>query len=61
MSVSKEDREAYERGLNDREKYEGSFLGGLLEPFLELPTALLSESEKAAYQKGREGKQLDKD
>lgn len=55
MSVSKADREAYERGVRDSEGFLSSATGQLRE----LAKVSQSDSEFIAYHKGLSGQQLD--
>jgi hypothetical protein len=58
MAVSPEDREAYEKGIEDSKRSWDEALFDVTETFRDMAR---SESERAAYQKGRDGEQLDDD
>jgi len=58
VSVNSDDREAYEKGVEDSNKSD-------LDSFFDIGATFedmnRSESERAAYEKGLKGKQLDED
>lgn len=55
----KEDRDAYERGQDEREAQDDNPIGYLLDPWS--ADRGETESEQAAYDKGLNGEQLDED
>lgn len=60
MPVSKEDREAYETGVEESQR--DSVFDVLFGTLLDFtPETRWSESQQAAYDKGRNGEQLDED
>ncbi len=65
MAISKEEREAYEKGRDDQAIIDSSFIP-LISEMVHGPEDALyrlahSDSENAAYDKGRAGEQLDED